>query len=69
MAEHTFQEMWKSVHNPETTVEERMKIIQSLPIVINSVEQGYGFKTEKISKSKTKGKAGKTLMDSVMSED
>jgi len=46
-----------------------MKIIQSLPIVINSVEQGYGFKTEKISKSKTKGKAGKTLMDSVMSED
>ena len=69
MAEHTFQEMWKSIHNPKTTVDERMKIIQSLPIVINSVEQGYGFKTEKISKSKTKGKAGKTLMDSVMSED
>ncbi len=69
MAEHAFEMAWQSNHNPKTTVEEQVKLIQSLPILINSVEQGYGYKKDKLSKSSKKGKAGKTLMDSVMSED
>jgi hypothetical protein len=70
IAEHAFQIAWQQSHNRETTVEEQVKIVQNLPILINSVEQGYGFKAEKRSKSKQqKGKAGMTLMDMAMRED
>jgi len=69
IAEHAFEMAWEQNHNSETTVEEQVKLVQSLPILINAVEQGYGYKKDKISKSKKQGKAGKTLMDSVMSED